>query len=324
VNFEAFVGIVDAIGKIPVYFSAPARDAYSGLNILNPGCQQLDGTQALEYVRARHLQYYDAQSGEWTDASPRADLDRITRQQNFIRRLASAAAGKAGSNPLAAYDIADAVIPKLKIDDKLSKEDIFRLINTFRKVNPEDDSAIEMITIPNEPAPDGARVVLKQPDADQVLARLRTFGGAAQDDGVNPDLLPSQVRVRVLNGTGINQLASRTLTSLQDFSFAPAGVGDTSSLSTTRVHYRPGHVDDAKLVARYLGGVGRLVADDSIRDTDVVVLLGRDFDGVVPPPGAKTPATTAGSTPSAGNSGSSSSSGKGGAAPKEESPESTC
>jgi LCP family protein required for cell wall assembly len=324
VNFEAFVGIVDAIGKIPVYFSAPARDDYSGLNILNPGCQELDGTQALEYVRSRSLQYYDSQSGEWTDASPRADLDRITRQQNFIRRLASAAAGKAGSNPLAAYEIAEAVIPKLKIDDQLSKEDIFRLINTFRKVNPEDDSAMEMITIPNEPAPDGNRVVLKQPDAAQVLARLRTFGGAQEDDGVDPDLLPSQVRVRVLNGTGINQLASNTLTSLQDFSFAPAGVGDTSTLSATRVHYRPGHVDDAKLVARYLGGVGRLVADDSIRDTDVVVMLGRDFDGVVPPPGAKTPATTAGSTSSAGSGSSGSSSGNSGSAPKEQSPESTC
>jgi LCP family protein required for cell wall assembly len=324
VNFEAFVGIVDAIGEIPVYFSAPARDAYSGLNILNPGCIPLDGTQALEYVRSRNLQYYDAQSGEWTDASPRADLDRITRQQNFIRRLAAAAAAKAGSNPLTAYEIADATIPKLKIDENLSKDDIFRLINTFRKVNPEDDSAMEMLTIPNEPASDGARVVLKQPDAEQVLARLRTFGGAEEaEDDVDPDLLPSQVRVRVLNGTGINQLASNTLATLQDFSFAPAGVGDTSRLSATQVHYRPGHVDDAKLVRSYLGGVGRLVADDSIRDTDVVVMLGRDFDGVAPPPGAKTPATTADAAPSSG-SGGTTSSGNRGSAPEEASPEATC
>jgi LCP family protein required for cell wall assembly len=293
VNFTAFVGIVDAIGKIPVWFPSPARDAYSGLNITTPGCIALDGTQALEYVRARSMEYYDSQAGEWTDASPRADLDRITRQQNFIRRLAAAAAAKAGSNPLTAYEIADATIPKLKIDEQLGKKDIFRLVNTFRKVNPEDDSAIEMITIPNEPSDEyEGKVELKQPDANQVLARLRTFG-APEDDGVDPKLLPSQVRVRVLNGTGVNQLASDTLNSLQEYSFAPAGVGDTARLRATEIHYRPGHEDKAKLVARYLGGVGDLIEDDSIADADVVVKLAKDFDGVTPPAGAQaTPDTT--------------------------------
>ena len=33
INFEAFIGVVDAVGKIPVYFPYPARDTYSGLNI---------------------------------------------------------------------------------------------------------------------------------------------------------------------------------------------------------------------------------------------------------------------------------------------------
>jgi LCP family protein required for cell wall assembly len=319
VNFTAFVGIVDAIGEIPVFFPAPARDDYSGLNITTPGCIALDGTQALEYVRARHLEYYDAEAGEWTDASPRADLDRITRQQNFIRQLAAAAAGKAGSNPLTAYEIADKTIPKLKIDEHLGKEDIFRLVNTFRKVNPEDDSAIEMITIPNEPSDEyEGKVVLKQPDADQVLARLRTFG-APEDDGVDPKLLPAQVRVRVLNGTGVNQLASNTLESLKNSSFAPAGVGDTRNLARTQIHYRPGHEDKAKLVARYLGGVGVRVEDEAIGDADVVVMLGRDFDGVTAPAGATSKATTA-TTASGGGSGST----PGSTAKPQDSPESSC
>jgi LCP family protein required for cell wall assembly len=320
VNFTAFVGIVDAIGDIPVYFPAPARDEYSGLNITTPGCIALDGTQALEYVRARHLEYFDQQSGEWTDASPRADLDRITRQQNFIRRLAAAAAAKAGSNPLTAYEIADATIPKLKIDEHLSKQDIFRLVNTFRKVNPNDDSALEMITIPNEPSDEyEGKVVLKQPDASQVLARLRTFGASEEDDDVDPKLLPSQVRVRVLNGTGINQLASSTLTALQDYSFAPAGVGDTNRLAATEIHYRPGHEDKAKLVRRYLGGVGDRVADDSISDADVVVKLARDFDGVVAPDGSK-----AQGTPSTSTAESDDGEPSGGTPKPEESPEAQC
>src|SRR4029077_7055756 len=83
IDFEAFIGVVDAVGKIPVYFPYPARDNYSGLN--EPaGCQSLDGNAALAYVRSRHLEYQ--KNGRWTDASPRADLDRINRQQDFIRK----------------------------------------------------------------------------------------------------------------------------------------------------------------------------------------------------------------------------------------------
>ena len=43
-NFEAFIGVVNAIGTVPVYFPAPARDAYSGLSIaLAPACVPLNG-----------------------------------------------------------------------------------------------------------------------------------------------------------------------------------------------------------------------------------------------------------------------------------------
>ncbi len=291
VNFKAFVGIVDAIGKIPVFFPAPARDDYSGLDIATAGCVPLDGNQALEYVRARHLEYYDAQAGKWTDASPRADLDRITRQQTFIRRLAAAAASKGASNPLTAYEVADATIPKLKIDAQLGKADIFRLVNTFRKVNPEDSSAVEMITLPVVGASDGASVVAKQPDANQVLARLRTFGAPSSDE-IDPKLLPSQVRVRVLNASGVEGAAGQAIAGLQRYSFAPAGIGNTGRLTVTEIHYRPGNEDKAKLVARYLGGVGKLSSDAKISDADVVVMIAQDYQGVTAPAGAKTTTTT--------------------------------
>lgn len=301
VNFIAFTGIVDAIGKIPVFFPAPARDDYSGLNIATAGCVPLDGTQALEYVRARHLQYYDAQSGQWQDASPRADLDRITRQQNFIRRLAGVASAKAASNPLTAYEVADATIPKLKIDAQLSNDDIFRLVNTFRKVNPNDNSAIEMITLPVQSAPDGNRVVVKEPDANQVIARLRNFGAPTTSD-INPKLLPSQVRVRVLNGSGTQGAAGEALAGLQRYSFAPAGVGNTKQLNATEIHYRPGNEDKGKLVASYLSGVGRLVSDASISDADVVVMLAKDYQGVAAPAGAQSTTTSTQKKSSSGSS----------------------
>ena len=72
VNFESFRGIVDAIGRVPVYFPYPARDLKTGLHFFVGGCLDLSGTQALEYVRSRSLQYYSPirRSGSRPTRSP--------------------------------------------------------------------------------------------------------------------------------------------------------------------------------------------------------------------------------------------------------------
>ena len=56
-NFDSFANVVNAVGGISMYFPEPVYDAYSGLNIQTTGCVHLNGTQALQVVRARHLQY---------------------------------------------------------------------------------------------------------------------------------------------------------------------------------------------------------------------------------------------------------------------------
>ena len=43
VNFDSFRDVVDAVGSVPVFFPAPARDEVTGLNVALPGCNQLDG-----------------------------------------------------------------------------------------------------------------------------------------------------------------------------------------------------------------------------------------------------------------------------------------
>ena len=56
-NFDSFINVVNALGGIKMYFPEPVYDAYSGLNIQTTGCIALNGTQALQVVRARHVQY---------------------------------------------------------------------------------------------------------------------------------------------------------------------------------------------------------------------------------------------------------------------------
>lgn len=291
VNFETFKEIVNTIGKVPVYFPAPERDQYSGLDIpVAPACVHLDGDQALAYVRSRaHLEIFNTQTHRWEPAGTGSDLERIPRQDNFIRRLAALAAKKAAGNPLTALELTDEIVPKLKMDAQLDRSNLFRLVNVFRKVDPNDPSSLDTITLPTTPNPRDPNTLLpKEPDADQVIARLRQFGGQpAKPSGV----LTSQVRVRVLNASGQGGAAGAALAQLQQYAFAPAGIGNAVHLPATEVHYRPGTEVKARLVLSYLGGVGRLVPDPSIVDADVVVHIARDFRGVTPPAGSAAPAS---------------------------------
>ncbi|HEX4778644.1 MAG TPA: LCP family protein [Acidimicrobiia bacterium] len=295
VDFATFQGIVDAIGHVAVYFPSRARDTFTGLNVTNAGCYSMDGAQALAYVRSRHMQYFV--DGRWQDADGMGDIGRINRQQNFIRHLADVAVRAGLRNPITANAIADKVVAKLTIDEQMSKGDIFGLMNAFRKVDPNDPNTLQMVTLPWKTGPNqGGQSVLylKQPDADQVLARLREFGPIAAADVGN--VKPAEVKVRVLNGTGINGQAGAASRALVDAGFVPAGTGNGQHASSTTVRYLPNAHDKAALVQRYLGGVGRLVADSSIVDADVVVLLGGDFQHVVAP-GAAGSAGSAATTP---------------------------
>jgi LCP family protein required for cell wall assembly len=295
VSFDAFPAIVDAIGKVPVYFDAAYRDRWSGLSIPGAGCVQLDGQAALGYVRSRHLERFDPKRDTWVDASGASDLDRIGRQQTFIRKLAALAAAKTASNPLKAFDLADAIVPKLKVDNALSKNDILRLVKVFRNVDPNSSSAVEMVTIPTRQQSSSSNLLLQQPAAAQLLARLRTFGQTASPDQV-AKVRPAQVKVRVLNGSGANGAAGRALASFQRYGFTPADVGNVAATATTEIRYAKGAEAKAALVQSYLGGTAVLTQDDSLVGADVAVVLGANYAGVSKPggPASSTTSTTAG------------------------------
>jgi LCP family protein required for cell wall assembly len=301
VDFQSFKGIVDAMGGVPVYIDAPSRDSHSGFEFIpfnfHPGCYTLDGSTALNYVRSRGMEQYI--EGRWQE-DPRGDLGRIDRQQQFMKRLATEAFRKSVNSPRTALDIADETIPKLKADQGLGTGDIKKLITSFRRVDPNDPNSLEMVTFPTVPGRQNSRLgsilEAKQPDADAVLARLRQFGPA-------PDLQkgpkPSEIRVRVLNGSGQNGIAATTGTELQQQSFVNVGVGNVSRVNATQVHYRPGSLDKARVVRSYLGGLGKLVEDKSIVEADVAIVLGPDFKAVTPPPNAAPPDSAAAPAPSA-------------------------
>lgn len=87
VDFCAFKELVDAVGGVAVPFETGIRDGNTGLVVPegNPGCFTFSGEHALAYVRSRKIEFYNDE-GRW-ERDGTSDLGRITRQQDFIRRV---------------------------------------------------------------------------------------------------------------------------------------------------------------------------------------------------------------------------------------------
>jgi LCP family protein required for cell wall assembly len=184
VDYPAFKGVVDAIGTVPVYVPYPARDQVSGFYSPVAGCKEFTGYDALQYVRSRGLSYYSSTEDQWVSGDAIPDIDRIARQQNFVRSLATLAAQRASHNPLTANTIADRVLSHLTVDAGLSRDDVLTLVDTFVGINPNDSSHIRFDTIPSAEGPDqqGESVLyLSNPAAD---AMIQSIGGTGV--GNNP------------------------------------------------------------------------------------------------------------------------------------------
>jgi LCP family protein required for cell wall assembly len=217
VNFATFSDIVDAVGAVPVYFPYPARDELTGLGpTWAAGCYRLDGMNSLAYVRSRHLEY--RKDGRWVDASPMADLDRIDRQQSFVKKLGRIAVARVMDDPLIAPGLADDVIPKLTVDDSFDRSSFNALVNAFLGLA-DGEGGLTFATLPwDGPATrDGQSVlVVKQPEADAVFAILKgeapppsattttAAGGGGTAAPQSAALRPVDVRVQVLNGSGVS------------------------------------------------------------------------------------------------------------------------
>lgn len=175
VDFQSFQGVVDAIGTVPVYVPWQARDDLTGLYTPSPGCERLTGADALAYVRSRDLQYYSQSKKRWMPADSVPDIDRIGRQQQFIKQLAGIAVQRSLRDPLTGNQILNRVLKNLTLDKGLTKDDILTLVDAFRTVNPKDSGQVSFTTMPWAEGPnrDGQNVLyLREPDADAVLARL--------------------------------------------------------------------------------------------------------------------------------------------------------
>ena len=286
VDFAGFQNLVEVIGGVAVYFPAPARDSRSFLDIDTAGCVTLDGHQALAYARSRHFQYYE--DGRWR-TDPSGDLGRISRQQDFIIRALHQAVAQGARNPLTLDRLVDAGLDTVTVDDLLTADDILSLGRAFRSFNP---SSLDTYALPTVPGSAGAASILRLQDeaAQPILDRFRGTD--------RHDLQPRDVRVLVLNGSGLTGQAGQTSAALAAAGFGAAGTGEADHFDVTEtlVRYTPGNEAKADLVARYLDPSARLELVEGTLDADVVVVTGTLLTGVRGEPRPAGPSTTASTT----------------------------
>jgi hypothetical protein len=139
----------------------------------------------------------------------------------------------------------------------------------------------------------------KQPDAQQIVDRFNGKAPAAPAAGqtVPPGVLPSSVRMRVLNGSGVAGQATKVAGELgpSGLGFSVAGTGDADSFRYNQsvISYGPGQLPKAQLLQAALVTPAQLKQDNSLKGVDVVLVAGTDFSGVRPlPDSAGATATT--------------------------------
>ena len=172
VDFTGFQDAVNALGGIYLNFPYPAKDTYSGLDITTPGCQLLNGTQALAVARARHYEY-DA-DGSW-QYDGTSDFGRIQRQDAFIKAMMSAAKSKI--NPLTVNAFLGSIHEGVVIDDGFGFNELIGLALTYHSYDPSNLQAQTLPTVATNGFGDlGDVLTVDQPAAQQMLVDV--FGSS--------------------------------------------------------------------------------------------------------------------------------------------------
>jgi LCP family protein required for cell wall assembly len=98
IGFGGFVNVVNDIGGVRMCLPGPMRDPKAGLN-LKAGCQNLNGGQALGYVRTRNFAISDLQREQDQRLFLKALLSKMTSPGVYLNPFAAipAATGSAGS-----------------------------------------------------------------------------------------------------------------------------------------------------------------------------------------------------------------------------------
>jgi LCP family protein required for cell wall assembly len=160
IGFGGFVNVIDALDGIQMCLPKAIKDTDSHLN-LPKGCQDLDGTTALGYVRMRK-------------ADPRGDLGRVERQRQMLAAVAAKAASPATVlNPVRYWRLNTATAESIRLGQDTSLWQMAALGLAMRKVAAGDGLTLTVpVSDPGALTPVGSAVLWNDQKAAAMFADI--------------------------------------------------------------------------------------------------------------------------------------------------------
>ncbi|WP_369634112.1 LCP family protein [Nocardia sp. JMUB6875] len=286
IDFAGFESMVDVVGGVEVCSTKPLVDEVLGTVLTTPGKQVVNGSTALDYVRARHVY------GE-----ERSDYDRINRQQRFLSSLLrSALSSKVLFDPGKLNGFIDA-FAQHSFMDNVSTKDLLTLGRSLQKMQAGN---ITFLTVPtagttsygNEiPRESDIKAIFRAVIDDQPLPGEKKTDTPASTTNAAPAAKPkltavdpSTVSLQVSNGSGQAGIAGTTATKLANQGFQIYSTGNYADgvSAKTKVRYSSGHEAEAATVASSIPGA--ILEPASGLGSIVEVVVGSDYTGTVKAP----------------------------------------
>jgi LCP family protein required for cell wall assembly len=127
IDWHGFEALTDAVGGVPITVRENSYDSEQHKHF-TAGTHTMNGEEALSYVRQRH-------------GLPGGELDRIKRQQQFLRSLVGEIRADVRlTDPLGVARILDDLTANVSVDDHLSNADLRDLVFGLRHLNAADAS----------------------------------------------------------------------------------------------------------------------------------------------------------------------------------------
>ena len=278
IGMLGFVKVVDDLGGVNVCVPFNVNDPVSGLD-LHSGEHHINGIQALAFWRTRE------------DIGNGSDLERIQRDQFMSAQVVKGVLDSGLlSNPIRLVNVITDAAASMTTDSGMTVSDLLQIGESFRNLSSQN---VQFITVPNEPwTPNPNRVQFLQPQAGQVFAAIardqtvpKVSMTPAPTGGAQVlTTSPANVKVEVLNGSGVSNLASEAAAGLTSRGFDVTGTGDAPSFAYTNSvieYFSAADVAAVNTLKKELTNVTSLRVA-SLTPGTVDLILGSDFTGLVP------------------------------------------
>lgn len=262
INYEGFQEMVDTVGGVNVTVDKYMEDEELAGGPLEEGPQQLNGIQALFFVRWRN--------------DPKGDFTRIEHQQVFFRALIDESTRITNSFRLP--QLANAVANHVETD--MSVSEMLDFAGQIKSVTQE---KLVTVTLPGtSDTIDGVSYVIPdQEKVDMVMELIRN------NKPVDPALLevvePSEVNVKVLNGSATEGVGGEVgdILGNEGFQIVEVGNADKSDYATSILFYRKADYAKALKVKStlkdHLPNIQLTESSTLDPQAHVLLIVGRDY-----------------------------------------------